>query len=263
MYNLGKTKVDETLYESFTCDRCKHKLPLSSQVIHDIQCERQFARGELPKPAQEEETPVNSEDVIPCENCNKLVALSDFNFHIETCAGEDASGLASPTLSYQSQRSTGLIGLAQNSTSQGSGGKSRIHNYKGRLSQNEPEERIPPWLQQQPGIITRSRAGLMRRDMGSFEDILFGGNGGGGKQRGLDKNTLDTYYTMKYDEEKGILNDEEHKLCNICFADFKNDDMVKFLPCTHRFHADCVDPWLQEHPTCPNCKQNLRDLGKN
>ena len=29
---------------------------------------------------------------------------------------------------------------------------------------------------------------------------------------------------------------------------------MRILPCSHAFHAECVDQWLKEKDTCPMCK---------
>jgi hypothetical protein len=31
--------------------------------------------------------------------------------------------------------------------------------------------------------------------------------------------------------------------CAVCMEDFKDEEMVKILPCKHAFHAPCIDPW--------------------
>uniref|UniRef100_A0A8C5E8N2 RING-type domain-containing protein n=1 Tax=Gouania willdenowi TaxID=441366 RepID=A0A8C5E8N2_GOUWI len=50
--------------------------------------------------------------------------------------------------------------------------------------------------------------------------------------------------------------------CAVCIEGYKPNDVVRILPCRHIFHKHCVDPWLQDHRTCPMCKMNvLKALG--
>ncbi|KAE8300294.1 RING finger protein 150 Precursor [Larimichthys crocea] len=50
--------------------------------------------------------------------------------------------------------------------------------------------------------------------------------------------------------------------CAVCIESYKPNDVVRILPCRHVFHKHCVDPWLQDHRTCPMCKMNiLKALG--
>ncbi|TRY54076.1 hypothetical protein DNTS_034499 [Danionella cerebrum] len=56
--------------------------------------------------------------------------------------------------------------------------------------------------------------------------------------------------------------DSEFDNCAVCIEDYKPNDVVRILPCRHVFHKSCVDPWLQDHRTCPMCKMNiLKALG--
>lgn len=46
--------------------------------------------------------------------------------------------------------------------------------------------------------------------------------------------------------------------CPICIVDFEEGDDLRLLPCEgkHRFHQECVDPWLLElSSSCPICRQ--------
>ena len=48
--------------------------------------------------------------------------------------------------------------------------------------------------------------------------------------------------------------------CPICIANFEEGDDVRVLPCPghHRFHKECVDPWLLELSTsCPICREGV------
>ncbi len=54
--------------------------------------------------------------------------------------------------------------------------------------------------------------------------------------------------------------DYQHgKCCAICIDSFGNGDIVRELPCSHEFHADCVDQWLKTTPLCPMCKRSMRE----
>ncbi|KAG0484350.1 hypothetical protein HPP92_008429 [Vanilla planifolia] len=46
--------------------------------------------------------------------------------------------------------------------------------------------------------------------------------------------------------------------CAVCQDDFRNGDMLRLLPgCTHAFHIDCVDPWLDSSASCPICRADI------
>ncbi|KAF2872007.1 hypothetical protein BDV95DRAFT_31597 [Massariosphaeria phaeospora] len=47
--------------------------------------------------------------------------------------------------------------------------------------------------------------------------------------------------------------------CSICTEDFEKGQDIRVLPCDHKFHPDCVDPWLLNvSGTCPLCRVDLR-----
>lgn len=34
-------------------------------------------------------------------------------------------------------------------------------------------------------------------------------------------------------------------ICRVCLCDFENDEVLRALPCCHRFHVDCIDQWIK------------------
>ncbi|XP_069792261.1 E3 ubiquitin-protein ligase znrf3 [Narcine bancroftii] len=50
--------------------------------------------------------------------------------------------------------------------------------------------------------------------------------------------------------------------CAICLEKYVDGEELRVIPCTHRFHKKCVDPWLLQHHTCPHCRHNIIERKK-
>ncbi|XP_077167551.1 E3 ubiquitin-protein ligase RNF43 [Paroedura picta] len=48
-------------------------------------------------------------------------------------------------------------------------------------------------------------------------------------------------------------------VCAICLEEFSEGQELRIITCFHEFHRWCVDPWLQQHQTCPLCMFNIID----
>ncbi|ORY64077.1 uncharacterized protein BCR38DRAFT_343510 [Pseudomassariella vexata] len=56
--------------------------------------------------------------------------------------------------------------------------------------------------------------------------------------------------------------EDEHPGCTICTEDFTVGEDVRVLPCDHKFHPACIDPWLiNVSGTCPLCRLDLHSQG--
>lgn len=51
--------------------------------------------------------------------------------------------------------------------------------------------------------------------------------------------------------------------CSICCEDYVSEDVVRVLPCSHRYHLECIDKWFlsstdrTKEPACPMCNHPL------
>ncbi|CBF69910.1 putative RING finger domain protein [Aspergillus nidulans FGSC A4] len=45
--------------------------------------------------------------------------------------------------------------------------------------------------------------------------------------------------------------------CSICMDAVKVGDEVTVLPCTHWFHPQCIELWLNQHNSCPHCRRGV------
>ncbi|KAD3067956.1 hypothetical protein E3N88_35836 [Mikania micrantha] len=49
----------------------------------------------------------------------------------------------------------------------------------------------------------------------------------------------------------------EEDECAICLDEFKESEKIAHLPCAHRFHCDCLLPWLESTAQCPCCRATV------
>jgi hypothetical protein len=48
-------------------------------------------------------------------------------------------------------------------------------------------------------------------------------------------------------------------VCSICLEEVgsRSSRQVEALRCMHVFHSECIDPWLKDHSTCPECRSYI------
>lgn len=45
--------------------------------------------------------------------------------------------------------------------------------------------------------------------------------------------------------------------CVICWLEFVRGDSIRFLPCAHFYHLNCINEWLTRSFTCPYCRRPM------
>lgn len=77
-------------------------------------------------------------------------------------------------------------------------------------------------------------------------------------RRGLDKDTIESFPFFLYSEVIGLKIGNGGVECAICLNEFEDKETLRWMPpCSHTFHANCIDVWLSSRSTCPVCRANL------
>ena len=78
---------------------------------------------------------------------------------------------------------------------------------------------------------------------------------------GLDKAVLDTVsnlFSFEPTAEQAADSASAPEACSICLVDYDRGDQVRaFNGCVHRFHAECIDKWLERSSHCPLCRADF------
>ncbi|MCO5576045.1 hypothetical protein L7F22_029852 [Adiantum nelumboides] len=76
------------------------------------------------------------------------------------------------------------------------------------------------------------------------------------ESHGISYETVKCMPTIVYDLrfERG----GSYDICAVCLEDYADGDVLRTLPCNHRFHCSCIDAWLINwRAFCPICKQDV------
>ncbi|KAG7556043.1 Zinc finger RING-type [Arabidopsis suecica] len=69
---------------------------------------------------------------------------------------------------------------------------------------------------------------------------------------------IKTGYMMQIEkiEFKGIEEEGFDEICcSVCLEEFEDGhDIIRIKICRHVFHRLCIDSWLKQNQSCPNCR---------
>ncbi|CAN8271054.1 unnamed protein product [Cochlearia groenlandica] len=69
---------------------------------------------------------------------------------------------------------------------------------------------------------------------------------------GLNKTAIESLPFFRFSALKGSKQGLE---CSVCLSKFEDVEILRLLPkCKHAFHISCIDTWLEQHATCPLCR---------
>ncbi|MED6131583.1 hypothetical protein PIB30_011187 [Stylosanthes scabra] len=99
-------------------------------------------------------------------------------------------------------------------------------------------------------ILRRFSPSRRRRDDPAFAVYA---NGIPAEPRGLDEAVIRLIPVIGYKNSQ--LSSCE---CAVCLNEFQEDEKLRIIPnCSHVFHIDCIDVWLQNNANCPLCRTSI------
>ena len=52
-------------------------------------------------------------------------------------------------------------------------------------------------------------------------------------------------------------NETRENICCICLEEYKINEKICVLNCSHEFHKKCLETWLYQSNTCPLCIEEI------
>ena len=109
---------------------------------------------------------------------------------------------------------------------------------------------------------------LMNTILGSMFSDLFAVGGGGGGDAGLQgflNQRVPVYPSVQEIDRATTLfragSNRQGDICTICQDDIDINQEIRILDhCSHSFHRDCIDTWLQGNVNCPTCRHDIREV---
>ncbi|TRY52001.1 Ring finger domain containing protein [Cryptosporidium tyzzeri] len=74
---------------------------------------------------------------------------------------------------------------------------------------------------------------------------------------GVPINIQNALPVSKFDLSRSQNLDDDKKICLICLDEFKDQQEILWLPCTHCFCRNCITSWFERGTVCPICKDDL------
>ncbi|KAJ4899281.1 E3 ubiquitin-protein ligase ATL42 [Raphanus sativus] len=72
---------------------------------------------------------------------------------------------------------------------------------------------------------------------------------------GLEKTVIESLPLFRFSALKGS---KQGLDCSVCLSKFESVEILRLLPnCRHAFHVGCIDQWLEQHATCPLCRDRV------
>jgi len=75
------------------------------------------------------------------------------------------------------------------------------------------------------------------------------------KPPGLTQEALDCLNQEVFSSSEIGLDSKVMQDCSICLETFTDGDELIRLPCGHKFHSVCLDPWIRCCGDCPYCRR--------
>ncbi|KAL3376226.1 hypothetical protein AABB24_002928 [Solanum stoloniferum] len=84
------------------------------------------------------------------------------------------------------------------------------------------------------------------------------------EEEGEEQDIIEIAYFKDEEEEEEeevvedqFADDEEQEACAICLLEYKDEYTIATLQCGHKFHAECINKWLERKDTCPFCRASV------